>query len=96
MIKALDNRALLAEAYVVGPPSLRSYRDVEDHFGTLPHTHDVYFLKDSIETGALGVLPSTIDMGLAAPNVAVFLWMLQQYRSLATNSYLRFTAGSKQ
>lgn len=82
-VKALDERALLAEAYVVGPPALKTYKAVEYHFGALPLDRDVVFLKDGIDYGLFGVEPAMLAHGVMAPNVSSFLWLLQQYRSLA-------------
>lgn len=51
-IKTYDRRALLAEAYVVGPPSLVSMEDVATHFGDIPERKDIEQLQHFVKVGA--------------------------------------------
>src|ERR1019366_2746981 len=49
-IKIYDRRALLAEAFVVGPPTLVTPEDVREHFGDAPSEADVAVLRDFLRT----------------------------------------------
>jgi len=49
-IKAYDTRALLAEAYVIGPPALVTIADVALHFGATPEPEDVTRLQKFMRT----------------------------------------------
>lgn len=72
-VKDYDNRALLAEALVVGPPAFVFTQDVVEHFGQKPRLSDVIALDVRIKNGTLGVHPSELAYGLEAKNVRHFL-----------------------
>lgn len=56
-IRGYDHRALLAEAFVVGPRRLQSFADVEHFFGDVPRTDDAAMLWHALECGDLGMPP---------------------------------------
>jgi hypothetical protein len=56
-IKAVDTYALLAEALVVGPPSIKTLNDVYAHFGAVPLESHVLRLREGMG-GMWGNIPT--------------------------------------
>lgn len=80
-IKEYDARALLAEALVVGPPSLSHITPAEflGHFGGLPRKLDCDTLRDLLRESLVG-RPEVALLGAEAPNVRQYVELCASLR----------------
>ena len=83
-IKEYDRRALLAEALVVGPPSLSTISADEFilHFGGLPRKADCDLLRELLLDSLVG-REEVIMLGVEAPNVRQYVEMCARMRQIS-------------
>jgi 5'-deoxynucleotidase YfbR-like HD superfamily hydrolase len=79
VVHELDRRALLLEAWKVGPPKLDTLSDVVQHFGYLPDLEALRVFEKGIAETEFGHHPTFLNQGLAHPGVQ---WFVVCYASL--------------
>lgn len=84
-IAVFDRRALLAEALCVGPPSLKTEKDVDLHFGAEPYENDVALLTRGIGMQYWGFGPLYLEQNERHPGVRRFIHWYNTLRRLIQN-----------